>query len=557
MDLPLKTTRERWLAAALLILWIFLYLPHLRTSPNWYGDEGEWMDKCWTLVHGTPRVGPIINDFVFPYPYPPLYMAVNGALLRAFGNDILVARALGALTALAAAGILFWIGKRLRDDWFGVVCGASLLVYAQADMNFRWVRSHPMAGTLALASAGFLICYLQDKRLRDLMGAGLFCALATATNYYTVGMIPAVIAVAVWVNAPHWRKVTAWRNVFLGAAAAGGYGTLFVLWYLMTKGGLGHLQEQLHRLSGMTQPAPLSEVAARIVKFCFDTPTHIGVTGLEGHDLWLIAAVIGLAAFPVARLRAWLVLWLLLLMYPIFRKQDNVSWFFYPATIFLPLMALGVGGALEQAGRLIVRFITKKDVLAARLAPACVAFLFWGATTLTGAMGHFDSLIDTFSQYSAPDAEAAMRYVNDHTTADDFVLAPKQIYWLVKTPRKCMLSQVAVYEGGTNAAWPVPIPRDTFWFDCDWQNAKYLVLASGVTRDGHPHGIDLVYTRSLGGVQEIIDEVMGQKWPVVYAGGEQVAAVPVGGGKRWPVTVEGEYMVFANPRLANVAQPGQ
>ena len=79
-----------------------LFLPNLRTNPNWYGDEGEWMEKCWTFIHGTPRVGPIIDDFVFPYPYPPLYMLVNGALLRVFGNDIVVGRALGAVTALAA-----------------------------------------------------------------------------------------------------------------------------------------------------------------------------------------------------------------------------------------------------------------------------------------------------------------------------------------------------------------------------------------------------------------------------------------------------------------------
>ena len=124
MDFPFKTAREKAIAVTLIGLWVLLYLPHLRTSPNWYGDEGEWMDKCWTFIHGTPRVGPITNDFVFPYPYPPLYMLINGALLRVFGNDILVGRALGAVTALAAATILFWIGTRVRDKSFGFLCGS-------------------------------------------------------------------------------------------------------------------------------------------------------------------------------------------------------------------------------------------------------------------------------------------------------------------------------------------------------------------------------------------------------------------------------------------------
>src|SRR5262245_43300644 len=95
---PTSTKSALVVAAALVVLWALLYLPNLRTNPNWYGDEGEWMDKCWTFIHGTPRVGPISNDFIYPYPYPPLYMLINGALLRVFGNDLVVARALGALT---------------------------------------------------------------------------------------------------------------------------------------------------------------------------------------------------------------------------------------------------------------------------------------------------------------------------------------------------------------------------------------------------------------------------------------------------------------------------
>ncbi|MBM3892021.1 MAG: hypothetical protein FJ388_23140, partial [Verrucomicrobia bacterium] len=146
---------------ALIALWALLFLPHLRTNPNWYGDEGTWMEVSWRFAHGEPRVGPVRCDFVFPYPYPPLYMAVNGALLRMFGNDILVSRALQAVTALAAASLLLWIGTRLRDRWFGLLCAAAFLVWPEGVMNFRWARAHPMSGTLALASVGFLLRYVQ------------------------------------------------------------------------------------------------------------------------------------------------------------------------------------------------------------------------------------------------------------------------------------------------------------------------------------------------------------------------------------------------------------
>ena len=49
-----------------------------------------------------------------------------------------------------------------------------------------------MAGTWALASVGFLIRYVQEKRLRDAAWAGIFCSLATATNYFTYPLMGAV-----------------------------------------------------------------------------------------------------------------------------------------------------------------------------------------------------------------------------------------------------------------------------------------------------------------------------------------------------------------------------
>ncbi len=547
MKLPFTSKNERLIAIVLVALWALLYLPNLRSSPNWYGDEGEWMEKCWQLANGHARIGPVSNDFVYPYPYPPLYMYANGLLLRLFGNDVVVGRAFGAVTALAAAGILFWIGRRLKDEWFGLLCAAALLVYENADVNFRWVRSHPLTGTLALASAGFLIRYLQEKRLRDLAMAGGLTALATGCNYYAVGMIPGVIGVAVWVNWRRWREWTAWRDVGIAGLTAGAFGLGLLIWFFATQGGPAHLREQVRLMSGMADPTPAVEILKRFGKFLFDTPTAIGPNGPTGKDFWLMAAAIGLVVFPIARLRGWLVFWVLLLMWPIFKKQDNVSWFFYPAMIFLPFLALGVGGALYQAGRLAAR-VFKKDALATSLGPGVVALVLWFLPTLSQAWGHFDTMIDGFTQRSIPEAEAAMSFVNANTTGDDFVLVPKQIYWLVKDARRSMLSHCGPYEGKANGAWPAPIPRSAYWFDCRWQNAKYAVIASGVDEQGRAMGIDLVYTRGAAGGQEPVTGMLKAGWKVVFPADARVVFPPQLGGQ-WPVLVGGEYLVLANPSL--------
>jgi 4-amino-4-deoxy-L-arabinose transferase-like glycosyltransferase len=545
MKLPLETKWERVFAIALVVAWATLFLPNLRTNPNWYGDEGEWMEKSWTFIHGTPRVGPIIDDFVFPYPYPPLYMVVTGTLLRVFGNDLVVARAVGAVTALAAGAILFWIGTRLRDKRFGLLCAAAFLAYSEANTNFRWVRSHPMAGTLALVSVGFLIRYVQEKRLRDAIGAGLFCSLATATNYFTYPLIGAVVVTVAVVNGRDWKLARAWRDVAVTAIAAGAYGGLFVLWY-STVHGWEHLMIQVGRLTSVASNEVRPTFGGEVERFVenvwnlgFHTPTQGPPLPWSGHDWWLTVATIGFVFLPTRdwRLRLWMPIWLLVLMYGVFQKLNNVPLFFYPATIFLPLMAVGFAGVLAWAGELTKRLAVKSgEEAAGTIAVLVLAGFAW--LSATGAWGHFHTRIDLWTQQSAPDAEAAMAFVNAHTTKDDFVIVPKQIYWLAHCDRRSMLTFCARYEGVDNDM-PVPahIPRELFWFDCRLEQAKYLVMEYGVEQrilpDGRqaqlPIGIDAVYTLGLRGVREIVQRTQDEKWPVVFH--------------------QGAYLVLANPQL--------
>jgi len=539
-------TKREWLAAAVLLaFWALAYLPNLRTNPNWYGDEGEWMEKSWTFIHGTPRAGPIVIDFVFPYPYPPLYMLINGALLRVFGEDIVVGRALGAVTALGAGALLFWIGARLRDKKFGFLCAAAFLVYSEANVNFRWVRSHPMAGTFALASVGFLVRYVQEKRLRDAVGAGVFCSLATATNYFTYPLIGGVVATVAVVHWREWKSPRAWRDVIIAGGTACAYAGLFVLWYCAAH-GWGQLMTQVGRLTSVASNEARPTFSGEVGRFIenvwnlgFKTPTQGPPMPWSGHDWWLTVATIGFVFLPTRdwRMRLWVPFWLLVLMYGVFKKLNNVPMFFYPATIFLPLMAVGFAGVLTWAGELAKRLALQSGEAAATTIAVAVLALF-GWQSVDGAWGHFQTRIDMWAQQSVADAEAAMTFVNAHTTKDDFVILPKQIYWLARCDRRSMLTFCARYEGIDNDM-PVPghIPRELFWFDCRLEQAKFLVLEYSLKEqilpDGRraqlPIGIDAVYTIGLRGVREVLSRTQTENWP--------------------PVFQRGAYIVLANPRF--------
>ena len=540
------TKRERWIAVGLVAVWALLFLPNLRTNPNWYGDEGEWMEKCWQFIHGTTHIGPIVNDFIYPYPYPPLYMLLNGALLRVFGDDVVVGRAFGAVTALAAAGVLFWIGCRLRDKMFGFLCAASLLVYSEATINYRWVRSHPLAGVLALAAVGFLIRYVQEKRLRDAIWAGVLCSLATATNYFTYPLIGAVVGTVAVVNWKNWRNGKAWGHVVAAGASAVVYAGLFVLVYVAVRGWTP-LMAHVHLLTSVAgsqvQPALTAEIgrlAKDVWDIGFNTPAKVGFQGVESWDWWLRIAWVGFLFLPFKdwRLRVWVPVWLLILMYGVFKKLDNVPLFFYPATIFLPVMAIGFAGVLTWLGE------GAKRLGAPAILPGVVVCAVFGFGTMQGAFTHFDTKIDRWTQQSCADAEAAMQFVNDRTTTNDLVLVPKQIFWLVKNAKRSMLTYCARYIGVDNDM-PVPthIPQELYWFDCRLDQAKYVVMEYGmqavVLPDGRsgqlPVGIDAVYTVPvLRGVKEIIQQMQQEKWPLVFH--------------------QGAYLVLANPRFVKATQ---
>jgi hypothetical protein len=486
-----------------------------------------------------------VNDFIFPYAYPPLYMLVNGALLRVFGNDIVVGRALGAVTALAAGALLFWIGTRLRDKNFGFLCAAAFLVYSEVNVNFRWVRSHPMSGMWALATVGFLICYVQEKRLRDAVWAGVFCSLATATNYFTYPLVGAVVATVAVVNWREWKSSRARRDVIVAGALACAYADLFVLWYSAAH-GWGQLMTQVGRLTSVASNEARPTLGGEIGRFIdnvwtlgFKTPTQGPPMPWSGHDWWLTVATIGFVFLPTRnwRLRLWVPFWLLVLMYGVFKKLNNVPLFFYPATIFLPLMAVGFASVLTWVGELAKQLAVKsKDAMA--MAVAMIVLAGFGLQSAAGAWGHFHTRIDMWTQQSATDAGAAMAFVNAHTAKDDFVIVPKQIYWLARCDRRSMLTFCARYKGVDNDM-PVPthIPQELYWFDCRLEQAKFLVLEYGMERrtlpDGRtgqlPVGVDAVYTIGLRGVREVIQQAQQENWPVVFQ--------------------QGVYLVLANPRF--------
>lgn len=526
----LQRRQDRLIAAFLILLWAALFLPNLRTNPNWYGDEGIYMEEAWTFAQGHPRYGAMREDFISPIPHSPVYLAMLGGMLRVFGNDIVVGRAFQALVALATAGILFWVGCRLRSKNFGYLCVAAFLCYPEVVIHYRWIRGNPMQGMWILATVGFLICYVQEKKLRDIVLAGLMCSLAVGSHYFSYPMMGAVVVTAFLVNR---------RHVWAAAAASGAFFAAFFTWFLLAhEGGLSHL---IVRFAGASKKgfevvdtswgSEVVRLYRQLVEFVFLTPT-LGRDGSVGIDFWILMAGLGMLLFPVIAFRKWLIFWLLAVMWGVFGSRNNAGAFLYQAFGFIPLLSLGFAGMLVRLGELAAGRLPSFGP-AARFAPS-VAFLGGlGMLSLTGSLGHLQTKVDRWTVQSWKDAEAIMKFINASTSPEDFVVMPDQLFWLYEHERKAQLVQCAHYQKGIEENLTIGVPRDQYWFDCSIENARFLVLACGSDAHGQTVGIDAIFWLGYKGVQGIVDEVQKQNWPIILR--------------------QGEYTVLANPRFLKKA----
>ena len=172
--------RSHLFVLLLLAVWLVLYLPHLRTSPPWYGDETLTLMIGRSLFAGEGADRALHATFWHPsYAYQPGYAWIAGWAASFAGGDILGARFLNALLALAVAITILLGGRRpfgLGPALFGALM---FLTYSQTVIHFRWVYPH---NAVALGFAITVLCLLRASSWRSDWTAGAGLALAAAAH---------------------------------------------------------------------------------------------------------------------------------------------------------------------------------------------------------------------------------------------------------------------------------------------------------------------------------------------------------------------------------------
>jgi hypothetical protein len=481
--------RINWLSSALLVaVWALLYLPHLRTSPAWYGDEGLALTAGLNLIQGIPAHGSFWNTFWNAYaPYQPGYEVLIGWASALAGNDILGGRLVNALLALATAFAILFGGRKIMGLILAFGSALLFLTYEQSVIHFRWIFTHN------LIALGFAIAFpaLCGKRnLRNDLVAGTGLALgALALPLAVYGFIAAALLVL--------RRPRSWIPV-LGPYAAVTLASLAVPLLLFP--GTGFLWSDLKATAEFYADASRENsgglgVFANLFRFF----TQDGF-----HAIGFIMLLVCLRGKTFALGFGGLVISFLLL-----QNRQNLTVFYYQAIILTPLLALACGAGLHKLLGLLRKTGSRLrwPRLAIRFAPAAVATVFFLSILPSSLTGSLRPRIAYWTTQSIPEVESAAAWINSKTTPDDLVLCHQNIAWLLHA-RTADHLQATTWLGHETWPFKTPLRRDQFRFAPDPAQARFAVIAD----------IDRRWTFAQPNVSKLLDRFETEKWPVVWSG---------------------------------------
>ncbi len=482
----------------IVLFWQLLYMPRLRDTPGWYGDETAAVVMGQNLFKGLPTNGPFFQTYWHQFnPYQPGFLWLTGLFSAVTGGDILGARFFTALIALAIGLAICFLGRSrmgILPAWFGSLL---FLSYPQSVIHFRAVFAHD---GVALGFALACLFLLRPSRPRNDWRVGLSLAIATLCHPLFTHA-----AIAAWLC--RLKKPGAWWRLALPPAIALGLIFLFVT---ITYWPHAWLIDDIRSLSRHYQS---------------DTEQNNVITNISvfyTQDFFHIGAVIGILLccrrrlYPIAICAA-------VASYLLLHNRQNLSVFYYQAIILVPILALAWAGGVS----VLVSYFRKKSfaLRGRRLAFGAVFLLpiVLLAIQLGPILrGKLPTRIDYWLTQSTPEVDLAASWLNNRTTPADLVIANVNIAWLLHA-RTADFFQIVLWGGKPTEFFPDGMPRERFRYPASLDRAKFVVVGD----------IDQRYVFGRPNVDAVVEQIQKEKWPVVWQ--------------------EEFYTILANPALVQVS----
>lgn len=490
--------RVFWLV---LIVWAVLYLPGLRTSPHWYGDETIAVLLAQNLARGELALGAVANTF-FTAVYQPLYIGWL-ALGWLVWPDIVSARFLTAVLALATAVCLLLMGRKI----FGLAAAAAMavlfLAYDQSILHFR--QAFPHNGVCLGATMAVLASCLSGRSRRMAWIAGAGCAIAVGSHPMGIYVV-AACGIAKIFQPRVWLPLVVPSAVVMSA---------LYLPVILKYGAW--VWEDLLTLAG-SYGSDAAEHQSNLVE-------NLRIFYMQ--DVFHALGAAGLGVLAVHRLRrrtAPILLFFAVTSLALFSNRSNLTVFYYQAVPLVPFLALGcvfagrVGVGMvarllrAQIDRTSSRWVMRYSLVGISLAVAV-------PTLPAIASGTLRQRNFPWVTQSPREVETVAEWINSQAGPDDLVIANSNISWLLKT-KTSNLFQWTAWDGVTSFMYVKPVARERFRENLDLKNIRFLVLGD----------IDMRW----GVHQENVPAMLERH-----------------GVSQWPVVLRGEhYIVLENPQFA-------
>lgn len=466
----------------ILLCWAVLYLPHLRTSPGWYGDETLTHHTATNLAKGVPSNLALWNTFWHPhYPYQPFYTFLCGLVSSTFGGDILGSRLFNAFLGLACGLAMCHLGKSVFGVRASLFAALIFLTYSQAVVHFRMSYAHNGA---ALGNLLLVLYLLQPASWQNNWKAGL--GLSLSAGSHPLFIHPALAALVVKTREPKsWLPLLLPSFLYLLISLASIY-WVFGAWLWED---LNHLRWTF--LTRGAQDAPgLTVSAYNFFNFIVQDGFHLfAILGLILclNKKFLPAGLIGL----------WTIFMLV-------KNRGNLVLFYYQAVVILPVLSLGWARLFSVTEPLLGRYQKKPYFDLLLFIIPLGMFIYMAPSSLTGA-------ITPRNQYwvtqDTQEVERCARWLNERTQPDDLVIANSSIAWLMKC-RSAPLMQVVTWNGLPTQGYENGNARERFRYNSALESAKFVVVGD----------IDQRWTFGEPNVNTLLEKLQTQAWPVVWKG---------------------------------------
>lgn len=519
-------------ALAILALCLFFHIFRLSQSPGWDPQEGYNLDIAWNVLHGRLRLFALSSAFA---QHPPLFYLQLALSIRVFGYDITAVRALAASYAVLTCAAVLLVGRRLLGWGPALWAGCVFTVAPIALANTRWGYSYAQLAFVGMLCLGASWRYLNTHERRWLIAAALLAGLAAFSDYEGIAW---VIFVALLALRRGWRESALAAGTGLGVLVVG----LLVCLLSAPSVFLADFGGTFGRAAGGNLVLQVVDLLVNYYRFL-------------SLDVWVLLGVVGLFLVGNTKARGFLLAAFAVLAAVILKVRD-VGTSFHTAVPLLPLLALGMGVALDLALRTLYGWVIRwlapllrpdlthdlanADALKppytaaprlAKLAATAVVFLaivspvgLALASDTAGLAGslntHQDAVLGT-----PADAHATIAYVLAHARPGDLVLASPTLAWAFDAPpaapmlKGADLLQTLAQSGQSASFYPAGLPATRWTYSVSLASARYVVVDNLLRQLAAPGQIDALV-------------------PIL----RQV--------ERWPRKTFGQYTVYERPTSA-------